>query len=221
MIGFGLGTGAAYVITPLAIQAARQLAFYDKPVGYKGHAKPTPYLGGAAVMVAFALAAALAAGHPGDTAAVLGGVGILLVLGTVDDRVTVSPRIRVAVEFLLGALLSADGLGWRLGSGGILDAAVTGIWVVAVVNAFNLFDNMDGAASTMAFVVAGGACVLALVTGDVWVAAGSAALCGACLGFLPHNLSSPARIFLGDGGSLPLGFAVAALVANAAQSAEP
>jgi UDP-GlcNAc:undecaprenyl-phosphate/decaprenyl-phosphate GlcNAc-1-phosphate transferase len=219
-LGVGIAAALAYLTTPLAIALARRFAFYDKPLGYKGHAKPTPYLGGAAVMVAFALAAALAAGHPSDTVAVLGGVGILLVLGTVDDRVTVSPRLRVLVEFVLGALLSADGLGWRLGSGGILDAAVTGIWVVAVVNAFNLFDNMDGAASTMAFVVAGGACVLALVTGDVWVAAGSAALCGACLGFLPHNLSSPARIFLGDGGSLPLGFAIAALVANAAQSAE-
>ncbi len=219
-MGIALAAGLAYASTPLAIAVARRFAFYDKPKGYKGHAKPTPYLGGAAVMVAFALATGLAAGHPGDTAAVLGGVGILLVLGTVDDRVTVSPQLRVLVEFLLGALLSADGLGWRLGSGGVLDAAVTGIWVVAVVNAFNLFDNMDGAASTMAFVVAGGACVLALVTGDVWVAAGSAALCGACLGFLPHNLSSPARIFLGDGGSMPLGFAVAALVANAAQSAE-
>jgi UDP-GlcNAc:undecaprenyl-phosphate GlcNAc-1-phosphate transferase len=218
-LGVGIAAALAYLTTPLAIAVARRFAFYDRPFGYKGHGKPTPYLGGAAVMVAFALAAALAAGHPSDTAAVLGGVGILLVLGTVDDRVTVSPQLRLLVEFLLGALLSADGLGWRLGSGGLLDAAVTGIWVVAVVNAFNLFDNMDGAASTMAFVVAGGACVLALVTGDVWVAAGSAALCGACLGFLPHNLSSPARIFLGDGGSMPLGFAIAALVANVAQSA--
>jgi O-antigen ligase len=92
---------------------------------------------------------------------------------------------------------------------------------VAVVNAFNLFDNMDGAASAMALVVAAGACILALVSGDSWVAAGSAALCGACLGFLPHNLASPARVFLGDGGSMPLGFAVAALVAGAARSAEP
>jgi len=93
--------------------------------------------------------------------------------------------------------------------------------VIAVVNSFNLFDNMDGAASAMALVVSAGVCVLAVVIGDVWVAVGSAALCGACLGFLPHNLSSPAKIFLGDGGSMPLGFAVAALVANVAGSAEP
>ena len=172
-------------------------------------------------MFAFALALTIGAGDPGRTLPLLGGVGALLVLGTIDDRRTVSPQLRVAVEFALGALLAADGLGWRLGSGGVVDAVVTGIWVVAVVNAFNLFDNMDGAASTMALVVSAGVCVLAVVIGDVWVAVGSAALCGACLGFLPHNLSSPAKIFLGDGGSMPLGFAVAALVANVATRGEP
>jgi UDP-GlcNAc:undecaprenyl-phosphate/decaprenyl-phosphate GlcNAc-1-phosphate transferase len=220
-VAIGLAAALAYVATPLAIQTARRFAFYDLPFGYKGHAKPTPYLGGAAVMVAFALAALVGAGDQARTLPLLGGVGILLVLGTIDDRVVVSAGLRIAVEFGLGALLAADGLGWRLGSGGVLDAAITGIWVVAVVNAFNLFDNMDGAASTMALVVSGGVCALAILTGDVWVAVGSAALCGACLGFLPHNLSAPARIFLGDGGSMPLGFAIAALVANAARSAEP
>jgi UDP-GlcNAc:undecaprenyl-phosphate GlcNAc-1-phosphate transferase len=220
-IGIGLAAPIAYLATPLAIQAARRFAFYDLPAGYKGHAKPTPYLGGMAVMVAFALALLIGAGDAGRSLPILGGTGALLVLGTIDDRRTVSPQLRVAVEFTLGALLAADGLGWRLGSGGVVDAIVTGIWVVAIVNAFNLFDNMDGAASTMALVVSAGACVLAIVTGYVWVAAGSAALCGACLGFLPHNLSSPAKIFLGDGGSMPLGLAVAVLVANAAQSAAP
>lgn len=220
-VGVGLAAGLAYAATPVAIQAARRFLFYDLPRGYKGHATPTPYLGGAAVMFGFALALLAGAGDLGRTLPVLIGVGGLLVVGTIDDRRTVSPQLRILVELALGALLGADGLGWRLGSGSAVDAGVTAIWVVAVVNAFNLFDNMDGAACTMAMVVAAGACVLALCTGNVWAAAGSAALCGACLGFLPHNMTSPARIFLGDGGSMPLGFAIAVLVADAAQGAEP
>src|SRR5947209_376746 len=207
--------------TPIAILAARRFAFYDRPAGYKGHSAPTPYLGGAAVMAAFALALLLGAGDVARTAPLLGGVAVLFVVGTIDDRRTVPPLLRVLVEFGLGALLAVAGLGWHLGAGHFLDALVNGLWVVAVVNAFNLFDNMDGAASTMALVVVGGAGVLGVVTHNGWVAVGSAALCGACLGFLPHNLARPARIFLGDGGSMPLGFAVAALVANAARSAEP
>ena len=220
-IGIVLAGTLAYIATPIAIVTARRFAFYDRPAGYKGHAAPTPYLGGAAVMLAYALALLIGAGDAARTLPLLGGVAVLFVVGTIDDRRTVPPLMRVAVEFGLGTLLAAAGIGWHLGAGYVVDAVVNGIWVVAVVNAFNLFDNMDGAASTMAVVAAAGACVLGLVTNDAWVAVGSAALCGACLGFLPHNLASPARIFLGDGGSMPLGFAVAALVASAARSAEP
>jgi UDP-GlcNAc:undecaprenyl-phosphate GlcNAc-1-phosphate transferase len=207
--------------TPIAILTARRFAFYDRPAGYKGHAKPTPYLGGAAVMTAFVLALLLGAGDPAHTLPLVGGVAVLFVVGTIDDRRNVSPLLRVVIEFAVGASLAAAGLGWHLGAGGGLDAIVNGIWVIAVVNAFNLFDNMDGAASTMGLVVAGGACILGLVSGDTWVTAGSAALCGACIGFLPHNLARPSRIFLGDGGSMPLGFAVAVLVASAAHAAAP
>ena len=220
-IGIGLAGTLAYITTPFAIVAARRFAFYDRPAGYKGHAAPTPYLGGAAVMLAYAIALLVGAGDTTRTLPLLGGVAVLFVVGTIDDRRTVPPLLRVAVEFGLGTLLAAAGIGWHLGAGDAVDALVNGIWVVAVVNAFNLFDNMDGAASTMAVVVAGAACILGVVAGNAWVAVGSAALCGACLGFLPHNLASPARIFLGDGGSMPLGFAVAALVASAAHSAEP
>src|ERR687885_1942643 len=98
-----------------------------------------------------------------------------------------------------------------LGLGGAADLALTIVWVVAVVNAFNLFDNMDGAASTMALVVSAGVVGMGVVHDDTWLAVAAATLCGACLGFLPHNLSSPARIFLGDGGSMPIGFAVGTL----------
>ena len=100
--------------------------------------------------------------------------------------------------------------------GGAVDLSLTCLWIVGIVNAFNLFDNMDGAASTMALVVSAGAAILGVVRGDAWLAVGAASLGGACLGFLPRNLFPPARIFLGDGGSMPLGFAVAVLVMVAA-----
>jgi UDP-GlcNAc:undecaprenyl-phosphate GlcNAc-1-phosphate transferase len=216
-----MAAALAYAATPVAIRAARRFAFYDVPFGYKGHTAPTPYLGGAAVTIAFVAALILGAGDPARTLPLLAGVLVMFALGTVDDRRTVSPLLRVGVEFALGVWLSQLGHGWHLGAGHALDAVVTGMWVVGVVNAFNLFDNMDGAASSITIVAAAGACTLAWIAGNQWAAAGSAALCGACLGFLPHNLARPARIFLGDGGSMPLGFAVAALTASAARTAEP
>jgi UDP-GlcNAc:undecaprenyl-phosphate GlcNAc-1-phosphate transferase len=222
VVAVALAGVISYLATPVAIRAAHRLAFYDIPVGYKGHQAPTPYLGGAAVVVAFAVALLVAApSAPGRTLVLLAGTVGLFVLGTIDDRRTVSPQLRLAVEFALGVLLSASGHGWQLGAGPAVDAVVNGVWVVAVVNAFNLFDNMDGAASAMAIVAAAGACALGWLHEDAWAVATAAALCGACVGFLPHNLARPSRIFLGDGGSLPLGFVVAAVVASTAHGAEP
>jgi O-antigen ligase len=80
---------------------------------------------------------------------------------------------------------------------------------------------MDGQAATMAFVIAGTTALMGLLGGEVWLAVTGAALAGACLGFLPHNLASPARVFLGDGGSMPIGFALAALVMVGAGEAAP
>ena len=220
LIGLALSSAMVYAATPLAIRVAARLDFYDKPRGYKGHAQPTPYLGGAAVVAAFVLVVLLLTSEPSHTLPVLGGVVVLWAVGTVDDRRTLPPLHRVVVEVALAAMLWVLGLGWSLGLGEIPDLLATIVWIVAVVNAFNLFDNMDGASSTMAFVVAGAIAVLGATQSDVWLAVTGAALCGACLGFLPHNLSRPsARIFLGDGGSMPIGFAIASLVMIGASTA--
>lgn len=222
LIGLLLASALAYAATPVAIRVAGHLEFFDKPAGYKGHAAPTPYLGGAAVMAAFVVTLLVLAGDYGRTLPLVVGVAVLWAVGTVDDRRHVSPGLRVLVELALATGLWALNLGWNLGLGGVVDLAVTAIWVVAVVNAFNLFDNMDGASSTMALVVAGGVSILGAVEGDPWLAAAGAALAGSCVGFLPHNLAHPgARIFLGDGGSMPLGFAIAALAMVGTSDALP
>jgi len=219
LLGVTLAWGFVAMATPVAIRVAGRLDFYDRPVGYKGHARPTPYLGGAAVMAGFVVAIVIATGDWHRTLPLIIATAVLWAVGTLDDRRTVAPGLRVAVEAGLAAMLSLAGLGWHLGLGGAIELPLTVLWVVAVVNAFNLFDNMDGAASSMGFVVSTGVAVLGLAQGDPWVTATAAALAGACLGFLPHNLASPARIFLGDGGSMPLGFAVAALTMIGASQA--
>jgi UDP-GlcNAc:undecaprenyl-phosphate GlcNAc-1-phosphate transferase len=218
LVGLILSAMVAYAATPYAISLANRLQFYDKPVGYKAHTRPTPYLGGAALMSGFVLAMLVAAGDWRKTVPLVGGVALLWTVGTIDDRRTVSPVIRVVIEVALAAVIWASGLGWNLHLGGAVDLTLTCLWVLALVNAFNLFDNMDGAASTMALVVSAGAAMIGIVRGDVWLAVGAASLGGACLGFLPRNLSVPARIFLGDGGSMPLGFATAVLVMAAANT---
>lgn len=223
LLGVLCASVAVYLLTPVAIRVAGRFEFYDKPAGYKGHSAPTPYLGGAAVMAGFLLALLTAslAVDARRTLPLAGGVALLWLVGTIDDRRGLSPALRVAVELALAGMLWGLGLGWDLGLGFGVDLLLTSVWIVGVVNAFNLFDNMDGATSTMALVIAGAVALLGLLEANVWLAATAAALAGSCLGFLPHNMASPARIFLGDGGSMPLGFAVAALVMVGTSGAVP
>ena len=171
-------------------------------------------------MAGFAVTALVLAHDLDRTLPLIGGVAVLWAVGTIDDRRHVSPVTRVVVELALGTLIWASGLGWELDLGWTIDLALTAVWVLGLVNAFNLFDNMDGASSTMALVVSIATAMSGLIAHDAWVTAASAALAGSCLGFLPHNLSRPrATIFLGDGGSMPLGFAVSVLVMDAASGA--
>jgi UDP-GlcNAc:undecaprenyl-phosphate GlcNAc-1-phosphate transferase len=215
LLGLGFATALVFWGTPVAIRVAARLNFYDRPAGYKGHGAPTPYLGGAPVVIAFVLVLAILTRDWERTLPVAGGVLALWGLGTLDDRRTVSPGVRVGAEIALASVLFGAGQGWEIGPP-VVGLILTIIWVVAVVNALNLFDNMDGAASSIAVVISGGVAVIGAVQGDVWLSVAAAGLSGACLGFLPHNLSKPARIFLGDGGSMPVGFALSALVMMAA-----
>jgi len=211
-LGLGVALVLSVLLTPVAIRLATRWGFHDQPGGYKTHRRPTPYLGGAAVTTAFvaALLTAAAGVDAGRSLLLAGCVLVLWGVGTVDDRRTVTPGMRVAVEAGLATALWVADLGWDTGAP-VLDLALTVAWVVVVVNAVNLFDNMDGAAATVVGAVAAATAGLGLVVGDAWLAACAGALAGACLGFLPYNLAGPARIFLGDGGSMPIGFAAAAL----------
>jgi UDP-GlcNAc:undecaprenyl-phosphate GlcNAc-1-phosphate transferase len=197
--------GVALLTTPLAIRLAGRLGFYDVPTGYKGHRSPTPYLGGAATLAAI-LAGALAFGGAYRSAAVVGGAVLLWTVGTVDDRRNLSPFTRVAFESVAATGLWVSGLGWSLFPSEPANLALTIIWIVGIVNAFNLMDNMDGAAPAVAGVCGIGIGALALLGNDFVIAAFAFAVSGASVAFLRYNLASPPRIFLGDGGSMPIGF---------------
>jgi UDP-GlcNAc:undecaprenyl-phosphate GlcNAc-1-phosphate transferase len=211
---------ATYALTPLAIGIAERTDSFDHPRGYKAHANPTPYLGGIAVLGGFTIAVLAAAQGLGRLWPILVGAIALCVAGILDDRHTVGPGTRLLVEVVAALGLFAAGLGWEYLPTDGANLVLTILFVVGVVNAFNLMDNQDGAAGTVAMVTVAGTFVLALIEGSVARAALCLALAGACGGFLPYNLAGPARIFLGNGGSTPLGFIVAAAIMSVEGGAE-
>ena len=207
---------AAAALVPAAIRASERTGFLDHPRGWKSHLRPTPLLGGAAVVLAFCAGTWVAADIGRLAPLVVGMVGLML-LGIADDWAPLKARHKLPAELGAATLLWSTGLGWDVGPEAV-NLALTLVWVVAVINAINLFDLLDGQATSLAIVIAAACATLSVIGGDVTMACASLALAGACLGFLPFNVASPSRIFLGDAGTIPIGFAGAALTIGAIQS---
>jgi UDP-GlcNAc:undecaprenyl-phosphate GlcNAc-1-phosphate transferase len=205
-----VSAGVSAAATPLMIRVARRAGIIDHPGGYKRHARPTPYLGGLAILVAVLVASVVSAGTSSPIPIIACGAVAICLLGTVDDLRAISPVVRLAVQAAVGVAVWTANAGWNTGLPGWTELVLTVFWIVLAVNAFNLIDNLDGAASSAAAGSALGIVAIALILdAQAWVALVALALFGACLAFLAFNLARPARIFLGDGGSTLLGYLVA------------
>ncbi|MGC2373504.1 MAG: MraY family glycosyltransferase [Solirubrobacteraceae bacterium] len=203
---------ATVLAVPAAISVAHRWGLLDHPKGWKSHVQPTPYLGGAALLCGFSIAAVVFAEGFDGLAWLLACCAGLCVLGTVDDRWGLTATARLLATAATAVVLWDVGLGWSVFSSGTANLLLTVVWVVAVVNAINLLDLLDGAAASTVAACAATCAAVAGVFADASVAVLALALCGSCLGFLRHNLRSPSAIFLGDGGTMPLGLLTAVLI---------
>ncbi len=199
-------------VTPLAQRAARRIGMVDKPSARKQHTVPTPLLGGAAIYLAVIIALIILGDkfYVGQVAGIFLGATLMSFLGLWDDRRGLSPWVKLIGQFAAaGVLVLTDVritfLPWEL-----VNIAATLLWVVFITNAMNLLDNMDGLSGGIAAIAALFFLLFAAMSKQYLVGALAAALLGACIGFLFYNLN-PARIFMGDTGSLFLGFTLAAV----------
>ena len=216
MPGWGAGLlvalGTALGLVPLLRLLALRGGWIDRPASHKAHARPVALLGGVGVYVAFMLGMLASGGLAGMArqGALLSGATLLMGVGLWDDRSPLSARTKLLATTVAALVLFGGGTRWPLVGSESLAAVLSILWVVGMSNAFNLLDHMDGVAAGVGAIAALGFGLHALGAGDTAVVATAAALAGACGGFLIYNLP-PARIFLGDAGSLWLGFMLAAL----------
>lgn len=234
---FGSAFAIAFVLVLVVRRAALRMGFVDHPAGRKQHERPMPLGGGIAIAAGVCLpvlgAAVLsylwardpslfhvpehlhaavrgAASQLRLVLCVLGGGAAMLAFGLWDDVKSFSPRQKLSVQFVIaGAVALVPELRVTL----FLHAPwahmlITTVWIVLLTNSFNLLDNMDGQSGVIAFVTGAALLVLALQTGQYFVAGLLLALCGAVLAFLVFNLP-PASIFMGDAGSLFVGYVLA------------
>ncbi len=209
-VAFLLPLVGALLLTPIVARLAHRFEVLDHPGGHKVHGEATPYLGGLAVGGGLVIVGLIAAGTNGELLTILGAALVLGMVGLRDDVRSVSPWWRLGFEAAAGLALWIVGVRAGVFGLAITDLPITILWVVTVVNAVNFIDNMDGVAAGIAACSALGIAAIAGHNGDFLVTSFSLAVGGATIGFLRYNVP-PARIFLGDAGSMLLGFLLAAL----------
>ena len=203
------------VLTPIAMSLARRFRLYDVPNGRKIHSVPVPLLGGLAVLVAtftVLLAAGAFLGLPLDTPRLgfFAGAFVVFLLGLIDDRRGLPVFTKLVGQFLAAALLVLSGNTDGLIGHTPFALALCMIWTVGMMNALNFLDGLDGLAAGTTLLAGLSFAVVGYLSGQPYSALVGASVAGAALGFLRWNWN-PARIFLGDAGSLLLGYFLAAL----------
>lgn len=199
-------------IMPLVRKAAVRWGFIALPSARRVHTRPTPLLGGVAIYLG-CIAALLAFSdhfYVAQVVSILVGASLVSFLGIWDDRHPLRPLFKLAGQIVAAYILYAAGVRIGFLRNAVLNLAATMLWVVGITNAMNLLDNMDGLSGGVATVACIFFLLLAVMSGQYLVASMAAALLGACLGFLYYNFN-PASIFMGDTGSLFIGFVLAAL----------
>ncbi|MGB9791722.1 MAG: glycosyltransferase family 4 protein [Thermacetogeniaceae bacterium] len=223
--GFGviwpgaLAFGLPLAVTPLIRALALRAGAVDRPDERKVHREPVPCWGGLGICLGFAAAVLLSVPLSREVAGLLLGGLVALAVGMVDDWRELSPWAKLAGQVAAALVAVAFGItidfvtnpfGGVIGLGR-LSIPVTVLWIVAITNAINLVDGLDGLAAGIAAISAGTIAVVSLGEGEPLVAIMAVLLAAASLGFLPHNFRG--RIFMKDAGSLYLGFMLASLSA--------
>jgi UDP-GlcNAc:undecaprenyl-phosphate GlcNAc-1-phosphate transferase len=231
-----IACAASWLITPSIVRIAHRVGAVDHPGPRKIHAAPVPRIGGIAVFLGFSAGLVFAAfatgyatngppGRVGYWSALAVAAGAVLVLGLVDDIRPVSFQWKFVFQIVAAAAVWLSGfriedLGIPFVSTGVhlgmWSLPVTILWIVGITNAFNLIDGLDGLAAGTALISTTVVAVIAMHGGRVAVSAISVALAGSLLGFLRYNFN-PAQIFLGDSGSMFLGFSVAVISIHGSQ----
>ncbi len=205
----------SFIIAVISVPIVKRIAVYfgviSHPKSDRWHTTPIPLLGGVAIYVATIAAFTIMSGWDNHTIIIIGAGTVIFVLGMIDDFRHLSPPIKLIVEIAVAAFIIVFGLQWDITGNAALDIIITVIWLVGITNAFNLLDNMDGLSAGITSIT--GVVIFLCLFGNAQssTAVLLASLIGAALGFLVYNFN-PASIFMGDSGSLFIGFMLSSIV---------
>ncbi len=200
----------SYGFTPLARQIAFKIKLLDHPNSKKSHAHAIPLLGGLSIFLAFFVGILFTTNINNPIYGILIGGIILLGLGIIDDKLGMMPKMKLSGQIIAALIAYKMGVRVITFEDYYLSMFFTVFWIVGITNAFNLLDNLNGLSSGIAGISAVFFGIMAIMDGQIYIAVLSLALAGACFGFLKHNFPK-ASIFMGDSGSMFLGFTLACI----------
>ncbi len=207
-----LSLALSLYLTPIILRAAVELGVLDRPDGkLKRHEEPVPYLGGLAVYLAFLITLCVVFEFHVQLLGLLLGTTMMAMLGLFDDLHVIAPRLKLVGQLIATWVLIRSNISIQLEIlPDWLPIPLTVLWLVGITNAVNILDVSDGLAAGVSAIAALGLFIIAVLNGDLLIATTALALAGSLIGFLRYN-QPPARIYLGDTGSLFVGFMLAAL----------
>ena len=214
-----LSFSLSFCMNPAFAWIARRLNILDIPDKRKLHMEATPLLGGAAVFIGFTTAILTNGIFTRPVVFILIASLILFGVGIIDDFKEVSAGIKLLTQLVCTLLVMSCGIVLRVVPAdlGLIatigNSLLTVFWIIGITNAMNFFDGMDGLAAGLGALISFFLCVVAFQTAQPFLGWIAVAMLGGCLGFLPFNLRSKksAAIFLGDAGSIVIGFVLACL----------
>lgn len=217
-----VGFAAALGLTPITRQIALRLGVLASPSKRNIHAQHMPLMGGAAIYAAFVLSVLLFSPpeHLVELGAIVAGATLLAWIGYLDDRKHLSPYIRLFVMTLAAGVVILAGVQIRLFGAALVDIPLTLFWIVALINAINWIDNMDGLAAGTSAITSGFFLLLAVTQEQILVSMLAAAIFGSAIGFLTYNFS-PSSTFMGDMGAYTLGFVLSILAIKLKFTSQP
>ncbi|MCW1968826.1 MAG: undecaprenyl/decaprenyl-phosphate alpha-N-acetylglucosaminyl 1-phosphate transferase [Anaerolineae bacterium] len=200
----------AVALTPISKWLAPHVGLIANPRSRDMHTVPVPRMGGVAIFIAV-MAGVLLLQNTFEFrqfGAMVFAAALVSFLGLADDRFSLSAYVRLIAQVLAALFVWYAGVRVQMFEALWLDIPLTVIWIVGITNAMNFLDNMDGLLAGICAVICSFFLLLAVMNGQYLVGALAAALLGACIGFLFYNLN-PASVFMGDSGSMFLGFLIA------------
>jgi len=215
IITFILSLILSLYLTPVMRRAALQFGIVDRPDGrLKKQTRPMPYLGGIAIYLSFLLALAFSFRFDQELLGFLLAGTIILLLGLIDDLGFLKTWAKVGGQIIAVLVLVKSGIFIKLTFLPLyVRIPLTFLWLVGMINAFNIIDVMDGLSAGVALFASFAFFSVSLLNGRITIAIVAITLAGSLLGFLRYN-SHPARIYMGDAGSMFLGFMIGALAIN-------